>query len=451
MTDSIHNSDYSLTAPVGVIFGKFYPFHQGHHLLISRGLQQTTDKLIVFVCSSLQRDLGLFLDSSLIYFPTPADRISWIAQEFANEIATGKLELVHLQEDNIPSYPNGWQLWSDAVIAKLKQLQLQPQLVFTSEPQDMQHYQDYLGLQPILVDYLRETVHISGTECRRKLLSNYHYLCSATQKATAIKFNCNTQDAQQAFVQVNLAQEFNGSPSLIVNTTSTNHECCNHTSMVSYAPNKLVLPTDKQFNINLQVVTNPIGNNYSDAPSNKICPDDLSWQQLVANLEQQLMLLTTQPEKQLRLLNPRINYLATPTLQQIGALNHNNTTITSSQQTIPQTNSTGTTVNLAEDHYLASDKFPATFADCSNLTQQLQQLLKEWLMAQLETMPVSLTQAFAQAKANKEQLQLASSQSNVAKIGTDTIARNDHNKDLNNYLEEWTKVLTTTGIYTQQL
>lgn len=155
-----------------VLFGKFYPLHRGHVLLIQRALEQTSGKVYVTVCGNLRRDLKLFFDSALPVFPDVNLRKAWIESEFAPAIAMGKLQVVILYEENIPSYPNGWKEWANIVRKQWNKLGINPTRVFTSEPQDAEPYKTYLDLETTFVDIARVNVHISGTELRRSFGPN---------------------------------------------------------------------------------------------------------------------------------------------------------------------------------------------------------------------------------------------------------------------------------------
>ena len=97
---------------VGVIFGKFYPVHTGHINMIYEAFSKV-DELHVIVCSDTERDLKLFYDSKMKRMPTVQDRLRWMQQIFKYQ--NDHIFIHHLVEDGIPSYPNGWQAWSDAV------------------------------------------------------------------------------------------------------------------------------------------------------------------------------------------------------------------------------------------------------------------------------------------------------------------------------------------------
>ena len=75
--------------------------------------------------------------------PTLQDRLRWMQQIFKYQ--NDHIFIHHLVEDGIPSYPNGWQAWSDAVKNLFEEKQFTPTMVFSSEPQDKAPYEKYLG------------------------------------------------------------------------------------------------------------------------------------------------------------------------------------------------------------------------------------------------------------------------------------------------------------------
>ncbi|RIY31289.1 hypothetical protein CKF54_06990 [Psittacicella hinzii] len=172
-------------AKIGVIFGKFYPLHQGHLYMIDRARIEC-DYLYIFVCSDEKRDERLFWDSSLPVQPTREVRTSWVRR--ATE-AYSNVEVYNLREDNIPSYPNGWFEWARVVQFHLDQLEHKPKYVYTSEPQDAENYKYYLDLEAVLVDPARDYVPISGTECRRNIFTNFNYLPEVVKADVVLNIN----------------------------------------------------------------------------------------------------------------------------------------------------------------------------------------------------------------------------------------------------------------------
>lgn len=154
---------------IGVIFGKFYPVHTGHINMIYEAFSKV-DEVHVVVCSDTERDLKLFYDSKMKRMPTVQDRLRWMQQIFKYQ--KNQIFIHHLVEDGIPSYPNGWESWSNAVKKLLKEKNVKPTLVFSSEIQDKVPYEKYLGLEVSLVDPQRKFFNVSATKIRT---NPFHY------------------------------------------------------------------------------------------------------------------------------------------------------------------------------------------------------------------------------------------------------------------------------------
>ena len=148
---------------VGIIFGKFYPVHTGHINMIYEAFSKV-DELHVVVCTDSERDLKLFQESKMKRMPTNQDRLRWMQQIFKYQ--KDQIFIHHLVEDGIPSYPNGWEGWSSAVKNLLISKNVNPSVVFSSEVQDKEPYEKYLGLDVVLVDPQREFFNVSATKIR---------------------------------------------------------------------------------------------------------------------------------------------------------------------------------------------------------------------------------------------------------------------------------------------
>lgn len=148
---------------VGIIFGKFYPVHTGHINMIYEAFSKV-DEVHVVVCTDSERDLKLFQESKMKRMPTNQDRLRWMQQIFKYQ--KDQIFIHHLVEDGIPSYPNGWEGWSSAVKNLLISKNVNPSVVFSSEVQDKEPYEKYLGLDVVLVDPQREFFNVSATKIR---------------------------------------------------------------------------------------------------------------------------------------------------------------------------------------------------------------------------------------------------------------------------------------------
>lgn len=128
---------------VGVIFGKFYPVHTGHINMIFEAFSKV-DEIHVVVCTESERDLKLFYDSKMKKMPTAQDRLRWMQQIFKYQ--QKHIFIHHLVEDGLPSYPNGWEAWSKRVQQLFKDKNVNPTMVFSSEPQDKTPYEKIFRL-----------------------------------------------------------------------------------------------------------------------------------------------------------------------------------------------------------------------------------------------------------------------------------------------------------------
>ena len=158
---------------VGVIFGKFYPVHTGHINMIYEAFSKV-DLLHVVVCTDTERDLKLFQESKMKRMPTNQDRLRWMQQIFKYQ--QKQIFIHHLNEEGIPSYPNGWEAWAERVKALFEQKNIYPTMVFSSEVQDKAPYEKYLDLEVVLVDPARERFNVSATKIRNNPFQYWRFI-----------------------------------------------------------------------------------------------------------------------------------------------------------------------------------------------------------------------------------------------------------------------------------
>ena len=158
---------------VGVIFGKFYPVHTGHINMIYEAFSKV-DLLHVVVCTDTERDLKLFQESKMKRMPTTQDRLRWMQQIFKYQ--QKQIFIHHLNEEGIPSYPNGWEAWAERVKALFEQKNIHPTMVFSSEVQDKAPYEKYLDLEVVLVDPARERFNVSATKIRNNPFQYWRFI-----------------------------------------------------------------------------------------------------------------------------------------------------------------------------------------------------------------------------------------------------------------------------------
>ena len=150
----------------GVIFGKFYPIHLGHIDFIQR-ISIMVDKLYVVVCTDLIRDDKLFLNSGMKNRLPDFLRLKFVSDSFKFQ---SNIEIIHLKEDGIASYPNGWLDWSSRVKQLFENRKITFNKIFCNETQDVENYYKYFSeienLEVITLDVNREKFDISATKIR---------------------------------------------------------------------------------------------------------------------------------------------------------------------------------------------------------------------------------------------------------------------------------------------
>ncbi|OCG74053.1 hypothetical protein A9G42_10255 [Gilliamella sp. Nev6-6] len=162
---------------VGLIFGKFYPLHCGHIYLIEKAMNQV-DVLHIFLGCEASRDKQLFNQSRLPKQPQISDRFSWLKETFKDR---HNIHIHVLDETGIEFYPNGWQDWSDRVKQILAEHKIKPNVVFTSEPQDVNNHKIYFDCPVVIVDANREFINISATQIRQNPYKNWNFIAQAAK------------------------------------------------------------------------------------------------------------------------------------------------------------------------------------------------------------------------------------------------------------------------------
>ncbi|MCO6552967.1 MAG: multifunctional transcriptional regulator/nicotinamide-nucleotide adenylyltransferase/ribosylnicotinamide kinase NadR [Gilliamella sp.] len=167
----------TLKHKVGLIFGKFYPLHCGHIYLIEKAMSQVDVLHIILGCEA-SRDKQLFDKSRLPKQPQVSDRFSWLKETFKDR---HNIHIHVLDEAGIEFYPNGWQDWSYRVKQILSEHKIKPNVVFTSEPQDVKNHELYFGCPVIIVDANRDFMNISATQIRENPYKNWSFIAQAAK------------------------------------------------------------------------------------------------------------------------------------------------------------------------------------------------------------------------------------------------------------------------------
>ncbi len=161
-----------------VIFGKFFPVHKGHINFI-KYVSRYCKKLYVFVCEETNRDKKLFENSTLPKFITINDRKKFVFEELKGY---KNINVLTLNEDGIESYPNGWENWALRVKEAIKKYDINVDIVFTNEEQDIDNYKKYLNMNAYLLDKNREQFNISSTKIRNDIYKYIEYVPDSVRK-----------------------------------------------------------------------------------------------------------------------------------------------------------------------------------------------------------------------------------------------------------------------------
>jgi HTH-type transcriptional regulator, transcriptional repressor of NAD biosynthesis genes len=162
---------------IGLIFGKFYPLHCGHIYMIEKASSEV-DELHVMLGCEMIRDLKLFEQSHMPRQPQVADRLHWLQETFRHR---SSIYIHVLDETGIEPYPNGWLDWSNRVKSILMEKGITPNIIFTSELNDVELHQYYFNCAVKLVDQNRNYINISATQIRKAPYQHWQYIAKAAQ------------------------------------------------------------------------------------------------------------------------------------------------------------------------------------------------------------------------------------------------------------------------------
>ncbi|MFJ3906760.1 AAA family ATPase [Streptomyces sp. NPDC090025] len=146
----------------GLVLGKFYPPHAGHHHLV-RTARERCDRLTVLVCASAVESVPL------------ADRVAWMREVHPDALVVGTV-------DDVPVDLHDPDIW-DAHMAIFRAAVPEPvDAVFTSEP-----YGDELarrfGAAAVSVDPGRIRHPVSGTAVRADPIGSWQHLAAPVRAA----------------------------------------------------------------------------------------------------------------------------------------------------------------------------------------------------------------------------------------------------------------------------
>lgn len=154
---------------VGVYFGKFIPPHRGHLNAIINA-STLCKKLYVVVSDNIIMTERLCKEAGIPTI-TYQLRLQWLSQELVD---MPHIEVVHLDETDIPEYPLGWDQWAerlkDAVGEEINAF-------FCGEDEYKAKLRGYFpGAEIHLFDPNRTTFSISGTEIRNNPVKHWDYI-----------------------------------------------------------------------------------------------------------------------------------------------------------------------------------------------------------------------------------------------------------------------------------
>jgi HTH-type transcriptional repressor of NAD biosynthesis genes len=164
----------------GVFAGKFLPPHRGHLSQIINSATQC-EKLYVVVSDNKSMTANICEDAKLPLMSADL-RIKWLAQELQG---FEHIQIVLIDESDIPEYPYGWEYWIDylklAVNDKID-------VVFSGDSGYTAGYKIYLpDAEFKLFDYKRERYPVSATLIRENPFKYWDYILGSARPFFAKK------------------------------------------------------------------------------------------------------------------------------------------------------------------------------------------------------------------------------------------------------------------------
>jgi NadR type nicotinamide-nucleotide adenylyltransferase len=143
---------------IGVVFGKFFPFHNGHLFVINRALSEC-EKVFVVVCANEGSQ------------PSGQKRAYWIQHSApkAEVLLTDDLCAWHFSQPCVESCTEIWRKRTAELIP------YEIDLVYSSESYG-EDFSKAISARHVSVDPVREFHPVSGSQIRSNLADNWHYL-----------------------------------------------------------------------------------------------------------------------------------------------------------------------------------------------------------------------------------------------------------------------------------
>jgi NadR type nicotinamide-nucleotide adenylyltransferase len=141
----------------GLVIGKFYPPHSGHHFLI-RSAADSCDRVTVVVMAAAHESIPL------------GERVAWIAERWADDphvTVTGIADDLPVDYDSETAWAGHVALMRQALAALPEARPQTPPVdaVFSSEPYGTELARRFSAV-PVLLDLGRDTFPVSGTKVR---------------------------------------------------------------------------------------------------------------------------------------------------------------------------------------------------------------------------------------------------------------------------------------------
>lgn len=191
----------------GIIFGKFAPLTQGHINFINKSSLKC-DKLYVFLSFDQKFvDKQKNRDKKIL---TLRNRLLWLKNTYKD---LDHIEILSVDETDLPSYPNGWQSYTDLIRSKMPIEFGDGGAVFTSEPEYDENLKKYFPeLTHEIIDFQRSEVSISATEIRNDIYKHWGMIPSVVRKEYTLKVCIiGTESSGKTTLVKYLAKQFNTS------------------------------------------------------------------------------------------------------------------------------------------------------------------------------------------------------------------------------------------------
>lgn len=216
--------------PVGVLTGKFAPLHAGQIFMISQAATQV-QKLYVILSFDQK-----FIDKQPEYLKeklTLNKRLLWLKRTFQN---MPHIEVLYVDETNVPSYPNGVKPWCQMVKNSLHERGVNKiDKWFSSEPEYTWWIEENFNCENVIIDADRKQFPISATMIRENPYQHWQYLPSIVRKEFLLKVVLIGQESSaKSTLTRTLAKVFNTSWVEEYGRTFCEVDMCGDESLLSF-------------------------------------------------------------------------------------------------------------------------------------------------------------------------------------------------------------------------